>query len=62
MINKYICTKCGNIGIFEEGDGKGYVTSWQCRKCGHINDIADMSQLINRVVHVSNNHKKYKYL
>jgi len=45
MINKYVCINCGNIGEFEEGNEKGYVTEWRC-KCGHVNNIADMSQPI----------------
>jgi len=45
MINKYVCLGCGNVAEFEEGDGKGYVTSWKC-KCGHLNNIADMNNSI----------------
>ena len=40
MINKYVCLGCGAVASFEEGDGRGYVTEWQCN-CGHINFITE---------------------
>lgn len=49
MKTKYVCLGCGVIAEFDEGGDKGHVSSWICN-CGYVNDIADMSQPVVKII------------